>query len=106
MRHWQTGQKNTLKESGYHNVIVKHGDGYQGWKEHAPFDAIIVTCAPEEIPLPLEEQLREGGRMIIPVGRQYTQELYLLKKKNEKIRKHAVLPVRFVPMIDDEGVGY
>ncbi len=98
--------KTALKKKGYENVIVKNGDGHQGWPEHAPFDAIIVTCAPTNIPTPLKEQLAEGGRMIIPAGRSYRQELYLLVKKNGKIRQQAVLPVRFVPMIDEEGKTY
>src|SRR5262249_3548249 len=70
-----------LKRLGYNNVRVLAGDGYQGWPDHAPFDAIIVTCAPDHIPQPLVEQLRDGGRMIIPVGGLEGQELYLLKKQ-------------------------
>ena len=89
----------TLERLDYQNVHVKAGDGYQGWPEHAPFDAIIVTCAPNAIPEPLVEQLKEGGRMIIPVGPVGgVQELYLLEKKNDKVSQKAVLPVRFVPM--------
>ncbi|OIO90327.1 MAG: protein-L-isoaspartate O-methyltransferase [Armatimonadetes bacterium CG2_30_59_28] len=87
-----------LREMGYDNVQVKAGDGYQGWKEHAPFDAIIVTCAPSEVPQPLVDQLKEGGRMIIPVGERYIQTLYLLKKLDGKIEKHSTIPVYFVPM--------
>jgi len=83
----------------FQNVTVKAGDGYAGWPEHAPFDAVIVTCAPEDIPKRLIEQLKEGGRMIIPVGEfGGVQELYLLKKVNGGIVRTAVLPVRFVPM--------
>lgn len=89
----------TLDRLDYENVHVKAGDGYKGWPEHAPFDAIIVTCAPTEIPQPLVEQLKEGGRMIIPVGPDGgVQELYLLEKKDGKILQKSVLPVRFVPM--------
>jgi len=88
----------TLARLGYKNVHVKIGDGYKGWPEHAPFDAIIVTCAPDRIPRPLTEQLKEGGRMIIPVGGPGDQELYLLEKKNGQLEQRAVLPVRFVPM--------
>jgi protein-L-isoaspartate(D-aspartate) O-methyltransferase len=88
----------TLQRLGYKNVHVKAGDGYKGWPEHAPFDAIIVTCAPDKIPPPLTEQLKENGRMIIPVGSGFDQELYLLEKKNGELRHEAVLPVRFVPM--------
>ena len=87
-----------LARLGFRNVTVKAGDGYQGWKEHAPFDAVIVTCAPEHIPQPLVEQLKEGGRMIIPVGTLPDQRLYLLEKRGGKITERAVLPVRFVPM--------
>ena len=88
-----------LAELGYENVEVRLGDGYQGWPEQAPFDAIIVTCAPDAIPRPLIEQLAEGGRMVIPVGEEgHTQELYLLEKTGGEIRERKVLPVRFVPM--------
>jgi protein-L-isoaspartate(D-aspartate) O-methyltransferase len=88
----------TLQRLGHKNVHVKAGDGYQGWPEHAPFDAIIVTCAPDHVPQPLSTQLKEGGRMIIPVGGFGNQELYLLEKKNGELQRRAVLPVRFVPM--------
>ncbi|MFL6543916.1 MAG: protein-L-isoaspartate(D-aspartate) O-methyltransferase, partial [Candidatus Udaeobacter sp.] len=87
-----------LNALGYKNVLVKGGDGYKGWPEHAPFDSIIVTCAPERVPQPLIDQLKEGGRMIIPVGAKFAQELYLLEKKNGRLEQSAVLPVRFVPM--------
>jgi protein-L-isoaspartate(D-aspartate) O-methyltransferase len=87
-----------LKRLGYTNVHVRAGDGYQGWPEAAPFDAIIVTCAPEKVPPPLVEQLKVDGRMIIPVGPMGDQELVLLRKQGEHLEKHAVLPVRFVPM--------
>lgn len=88
----------TLQRLGYKNVHVKAGDGYKGWPEHAPFDAITVTCAPDHVPQPLIDQLKEGGRMIIPVGGFGDQELYLLEKKNGELQRRAVLPVRFVPM--------
>jgi len=88
-----------LKELGYDNVTVRCGDGYQGWPEYAPFNGIIVTCAPEEIPQPLEEQLKEGGRMVIPVGPEHgIQQLYLLQKRGGTISKTVVLSVQFVPM--------
>jgi protein-L-isoaspartate(D-aspartate) O-methyltransferase len=87
-----------LKRLGYTNVCVRAGDGYQGWPEAAPFDAIIVTCAPEQVPQPLVDQLKEGGRMIIPVGPNWDQNLVLLRKQNGRLEQHAVLPVRFVPM--------
>ncbi len=88
-----------LARLGYDRVTVRAGDGYAGWAEHAPFDAIIVTCAPTRVPEPLVEQLREGGRMIIPVGAQSgAQELYLLRKRDGVLETQSVLPVRFVPM--------
>jgi protein-L-isoaspartate(D-aspartate) O-methyltransferase len=90
--------KADLERLGYNNVKVLAGDGYQGWQEHAPFDAIIVTCAPDHIPRPLVDQLRDGGRMIIPVGPPDKQQLYLLQKHGTKVERQAVLPVRFVPM--------
>jgi protein-L-isoaspartate(D-aspartate) O-methyltransferase len=91
-----------LKQLGYKNITVKCGDGYIGWEEHAPFDAIIVTCAPPEVPQPLVEQLADGGRMVVPVGTSW-QELLLIEKKDSTITETSVLPVRFVPMIG-EGV--
>jgi len=87
-----------LKRFGYKNVTVRAGDGYKGWPEAAPFDAVIVTCAPEKVPQPLVEQLKDGGRMIIPVGPIWDQELILLRKQGGRLEKRAVLPVRFVPM--------
>jgi len=87
-----------LKRLGYSNVMVRAGDGYKGWPDAAPFDAVIVTCAPDHVPQPLVDQLREGGRMIIPVGSLGIQELYVLQKKGGKVEKRAVLAVRFVPM--------
>jgi protein-L-isoaspartate(D-aspartate) O-methyltransferase len=91
-----------LKQLGYKNITVKCGDGYIGWEEYAPFDAIIVTCAPPEVPQPLVEQLADGGRMVVPVGTSW-QELLLIEKKNGKVTETSVLPVRFVPMTG-EGV--
>jgi protein-L-isoaspartate(D-aspartate) O-methyltransferase len=88
----------TLERLGCKNVHVKIGDGYKGWPEHAPFDAVIVTCAPDHVPQPLVDQLKEGGRMIIPVGGFGDQELYLLEKKNGQLEQRAVELVRFVPM--------
>ena len=87
-----------LKRLGYTNVHVRAGDGYKGWVEAAPFDAIIVTCAPERVPQPLVDQLKDGGRMIIPIGRIWNQELVLLRKRSGKLEQTAVLPVSFVPM--------
>lgn len=88
----------TLRNLGYDNVHVRIGDGYEGWPEAAPFDSIIVTCAPEQVPEPLVAQLKEGGRMIIPVGPGGNQLLYVLEKRAGKIQSNAVLPVLFVPM--------
>ena len=87
-----------LARLGFKNVQVRTGDGYQGWPEAAPFDAIIVTCAPDHVPEALVRQLKEGGRMIIPVGEFGAQQLYVLEKRAGKIERRAVLPVRFVPM--------
>ena len=87
-----------FKDLNYKNIYVHHGDGYQGWPQEAPFDAIIVTAAPPEIPPKLVEQLEVGGRMVIPIGSFY-QELYLITKTATGISKHKLLPVRFVSMI-------
>jgi protein-L-isoaspartate(D-aspartate) O-methyltransferase len=87
-----------LKRLGYKNIKFRTGDGYKGWREAAPFDAIIVTCAPEKVPQPLVEQLKDGGRMIIPIGGDWNQELVLLRKEGKQLEQRAVLPVRFVPM--------
>jgi protein-L-isoaspartate(D-aspartate) O-methyltransferase len=87
---------------GYKNIRVKVGDGYLGWPEAAPFDAIIVTAAPDHIPKPLIEQLKEGGRMVVPVGT-YAQELKKIVKRSGKIETTDVIPVVFVPMTG-EGV--
>lgn len=95
-----------LDELGYENITVKVGDGYKGWPEHAPFDAIIVTCAPTNIPQPLQDQLKEGGKMIIPVGSRPPQRLVLLEKKGGKIKQKAVLSVAFVPMINEKRRKY
>lgn len=86
-----------LHELGYEEVRTRIGDGYRGWPEAAPFDAIIVTAAPERVPEPLVEQLAPGGRMVIPVGRS-EQELLLLEKTPEGVTRRAILPVSFVPM--------
>lgn len=97
---------NLLTELGYNNIALKHGDGYKGWIEHAPYDAIIVTCAPSHIPPELEYQLTEGGRMIIPTGKEYKQELILLRKKKGKLIEEDIVPVRFVPMLREDGKSY
>ncbi|OFY57469.1 MAG: protein-L-isoaspartate O-methyltransferase [Bacteroidetes bacterium RBG_19FT_COMBO_42_10] len=87
-----------LKDMGYDNIICKHGDGYQGWAEYAPFDIIVVTAAPETIPQPLIDQLSEGGRLIIPVGAAGAiQELVMVIKRNGKTETRRLTFVRFVP---------
>lgn len=87
-----------FKKLGYINIVSKYGDGYGGWPEHAPFDIIIVTAAPEQIPEPLIGQLAENGRMVIPVGSQQgIQELLLLVKKNGNLKRSRLSFVRFVP---------
>ncbi|MGD0900699.1 MAG: protein-L-isoaspartate(D-aspartate) O-methyltransferase [Thermoguttaceae bacterium] len=88
----------TLQRLRYTNVHCKVGDGYQGWPEHAPFDKIIVTCSPEEVPAKLVEQLKEGGRMVIPVGQRYQQTMFLMKKIQGKMESESLLPTLFVPM--------
>jgi protein-L-isoaspartate(D-aspartate) O-methyltransferase len=87
-----------LARLGYNNAHVKAGDGFGGWPDVAPFDAIIVTCAPTKIPPPLTQQLKDGGRMIIPVGLGMDQQLHLLEKMNGQLAERAILPVRFVQM--------
>ncbi len=98
--------RNVLQDLGYGNVHVRIGDGYRGWPEQAPFDAIIVTCAPTHIPKPLQNQLAEGGLLVIPVGAAGDQELVLLTKRNGRIERKKIIPVRFVPMVDDQGRKY
>lgn len=90
-----------LERLGYSNVIAKCGDGYAGWPEHAPFDCIIVTAAPESIPEKLVEQLKSGGKMVLPVGKYY-QQLILVTKTKRGIARESIIPVRFVPMVKPE----
>lgn len=93
-----------LKNLGYKNITVKLADGYYGWRDHKPFDAIIVTAAAEYIPPPLIKQLKEGGKMIIPVGSPFlTQQLLLVEKKNGKTRTTNLMFVRFVPFTRKDG---
>lgn len=93
----------TLARLGYDNVTVRIGDGYLGWPEHAPFDAIVVTAAPDAVPPPLIEQLRVGGKLVVPVGPQWRgQSLQVLEKQSDgDITTTEVLPVRFVPLTRD-----
>jgi protein-L-isoaspartate(D-aspartate) O-methyltransferase len=86
-----------LEAQGYRNIFFRTGDGYQGWPEEAPFDAIIVTAAPDHVPEPLVDQLKPGGRMILPVGR-FEQELVIIEKTASGLRRRSSIPVRFVPM--------
>ena len=87
-----------LKDLGYTNIHTRVGDGYAGWPEAAPFDAIIVTCAPRRSPRPLVEQLKEGGRMVIPLGDRFNQIVYLMIKKDGKLITKELRPTLFVPM--------
>lgn len=89
-----------LARLGFLNVHVRVGDGYQGWPEHAPFDAIIVTAAPQQVPQPLVDQLAVGGRMVLPVGR-WNQELVLLRRTSKGIEREKLIDVRFVPMVGE-----
>jgi protein-L-isoaspartate(D-aspartate) O-methyltransferase len=91
------GAKETLQRLGYRNVHVRHGDGYRGWPEKAPFHAIIVTAAPDEVPAPLREQLAMGGRLVIPVGAG-AQDLRVITRTATGFEEKTVIPVRFVPM--------
>ena len=91
----------TLRELGYAGVAVRAGDGYLGWPEAAPFDAIIVTAAPDHIPQPLVDQLKVGGRLVIPVGERY-QELLQCVKTPQGLLRRSIIPVRFVPLTGEE----
>lgn len=91
--------RTVLAVEGYPQVNVLAGDGYQGWPEHAPFDAVLVTCAPEEVPPALVDQLKDGGRMILPLGAAGAQRLVILRKKDGRVAIEDDLPVRFVPMV-------
>jgi protein-L-isoaspartate(D-aspartate) O-methyltransferase len=87
-----------LRRLGFANVHTRVGDGYAGWPEEAPFDAIIVTCAPEDVPPALVAQLKEGGRMVIPVGKNEAQTLFVMVKRAGRMEEKQRVPVRFVPM--------
>lgn len=98
----ELGQKaqDTLDKLGYNNIQLRIGDGYQGWPEAAPFDGIMVTAAPGTVPQPLIDQLKEGGKLVIPVG-DFFQDLLVLTKTPEGIERREIIPVRFVPMIGE-----
>jgi protein-L-isoaspartate(D-aspartate) O-methyltransferase len=88
-----------LASLGYRNIHVRHGDGYEGWKEQAPFDVIIVAAAPNHVPQALVEQLATGGKLVIPVGARFPQDLLLIEKQADgTVRRRTVAPVAFVPM--------
>lgn len=101
-----TRAEKVLKSLRYENIHPRAGDGYLGWPEAAPFDAITVTCSPSKIPQPLVDQLKEGGRMIIPMESNGRQELVVLTKRKGKVTRQNVLPVIFVPMHDSTGKKY
>lgn len=90
---------------GYANIVARAGDGYRGWPEHAPFDSIMVTAAPREVPQPLIDQLRPGGRLVVPVGGQASGQSLLVIEKNPDgtVTRRSVLAVRFVPLTDPSG---
>lgn len=99
VKHLATEAEARLRSLGYENVEVRHGDGYQGWKEHAPFDVILVAAAPDHIPEPLVEQLAVGGRLVIPVKGRIWQDLIVIEKQSDgTLHKRTVAPVAFVPM--------
>jgi protein-L-isoaspartate(D-aspartate) O-methyltransferase len=93
-----------LKRLEYLNILVKKGDGYEGWSEFAPFEAITVAAALDHIPQPLIDQLRVGGRMVIPVGNAHHQQLLLIEKNPSGLRRRAICPVRFVPFTRRAGL--
>lgn len=100
--------KENLSQTGYRNIITKHGDGYSGWEEFSPFDAILLTAAPPSIPKPLKTQLKVGGRLLAPVGRLNQQLVMLHKTGEDEFEEKTLLPVRFVPMTGraDKGGSY
>jgi protein-L-isoaspartate(D-aspartate) O-methyltransferase len=91
--------RRTFESLGYTNIRAKHGDGYLGWPEHAPFDAVIVTAAPEQVPQPLVDQLRVGGRLVIPVGGRAYQQMTVITKRENGVTREERMPVRFVPLV-------
>jgi protein-L-isoaspartate(D-aspartate) O-methyltransferase len=90
--------KTRLARLGYKNVTVRTGDGYRGWPEKSPFDAIVVAAAPDHVPQPLIDQLAVGGRLVIPVGRFFQELIVIVKKPDGTTRRESIAPVRFVPM--------
>jgi len=98
--------KSQLSDLGYQNIFFKTGDGYKGWRDHAPYDAIIVTCAPATLPDSLVRQLKNNGRLVIPVGPALSQNLIVYRKVSGHLKAEKIIPVRFVPMIDEKGKSY
>ena len=96
--------KDNLSKLGYHQVHVRAGDGYEGWPEESPFDAIIITAAPDHVPAPLLDQLAMGGRLMLPVGG-YSQNLVMIRRTKEGYQRTELLPVRFVPMTGEAEKG-
>jgi protein-L-isoaspartate(D-aspartate) O-methyltransferase len=90
--------KKRLKQLGYENIEVRHGDGYRGWKEHAPFDLIILAAAPDHVPEPLTQQLAVGGRLVMPVGRYFQDLIVIEKQRDGSLKRRNVTSVLFVPM--------
>ncbi|MBL7070224.1 MAG: protein-L-isoaspartate O-methyltransferase, partial [Candidatus Omnitrophica bacterium] len=95
--------KRVLDELGYKNIKIKIGDGTLGWPEEAPFDRIIITAASPQIPLPLSEQLKEGGRLILPLGESFSQVLTLAQKKNGVLNSKDICGCVFVPLVGEYG---
>ena len=93
----------TFSRLGYRSIQIRIGDGHFGWPDQAPFDSVIVTCAPDAVPAALVDQLKEGGRMVIPVGSPGDQVLYFLRKHHGQLDQREVIPVRFVPMLSREA---
>jgi protein-L-isoaspartate(D-aspartate) O-methyltransferase len=87
-----------LADLGYKNITVRHGDGYRGWKEHAPFDLIVVAAAPDHVPQPLVDQLAPGGKLVIPVGDWYQELILIERSEDDTVSRKSVIPVAFVPM--------
>jgi protein-L-isoaspartate(D-aspartate) O-methyltransferase len=97
------GARERLAEMGYDNVRVEVGDGSLGWPEEAPYDAIIVTAASPAVPQPLEEQLAEGGRLVVPAGQRWTQSLVRVRRKGGRLKRETTIGVAFVPLIGEHG---
>lgn len=92
--------KNMLLKKGYKNILFRHGNGYEGWKEYAPYDGIVVTAAPEAVPGSLKEQLKDGGRLVIPVGGPFEQVLLRIVKNGDSYSEEVITGVRFVKLVD------